>query len=87
MRPCSVTQLCLTLLCPWDFPGENTGGDRPPPSRDLSHPGIEPESLASPALAGGFFYHCATWEAQEPSKGAQTFPFPAESSQPELVTR
>ena len=24
-------------------------------SRDLSNPGIEPESLVSPALAGGFF--------------------------------
>ena len=29
---------------------------------DLSDPGIEPISLASLALAGGFFNHCATWE-------------------------
>ena len=34
-----------------------------PPPRDLPHPGIEPVSLTSPALAGGFFTTCATWEA------------------------
>ena len=28
-----------------------------PPPGDLPHPGIEPTSLASPALAGGFFTH------------------------------
>ena len=31
---------------------------------DLPHPGIEPRSLESPALAGGFFTTSATWEAQ-----------------------
>ena len=31
---------------------------------DLPHPGIEPESLTFPALAGGFFTTSATWEAQ-----------------------
>ena len=31
--------------------------------RDLPHPGIEPESLMSPALAGGFFTTSATWQA------------------------
>ena len=30
---------------------------------DLSHSGIQPKSAAS-ALAGGFFYHWTTWEAQ-----------------------
>ena len=30
---------------------------------DLPNPGIEPESLTSPALAGGFFTTSATWEA------------------------
>ena len=30
----------------------------------LSNPGIEPTSLASPALAGGFFTTSTTWEAQ-----------------------
>ena len=37
------------LLCPWNFPGKITG--------------IEPRSLMSPALAGGFFTSSATWEA------------------------
>ena len=32
--------------------------------RDLPYPGIEPRSLMSPALAGGFFTTSATWEAQ-----------------------
>ena len=30
---------------------------------DLPNPGIEPVSLMSPALAGGFFTTSATWEA------------------------
>ena len=34
-----------------------------PPPRDCPDPGIELVSLASPALAGGFFYHLDTWEA------------------------
>ena len=28
-----------------------------PPLEELLYPGIEPTSLKSPALAGGFFYH------------------------------
>ena len=35
-------------------------------SRESLPPGIEPTSPASSALAGGFFYHCATWEARFP---------------------
>ena len=35
----------------------------PFPPGDLSHPGIKPTSLLSPALAGGFFTTSATWEA------------------------
>ena len=35
-----------------------------PSPEDLSDPGIKPSSLSSPALAGGFFTTCATWEAQ-----------------------
>ena len=31
---------------------------------NLPDPGIEPMSLASPALAGGFFTSSTTWEAQ-----------------------
>ena len=34
-----------------------------PPPRNLPGPGIEPESLASLALAGRFFIASATWEA------------------------
>ena len=33
-----------------------------PPPKDLPDPGIEPTSLMSPALAGGFFTTRATWE-------------------------
>ena len=35
-----------------------------PPLGDLPNPGIEPMSLMSPALAGGFFTTSATWEAR-----------------------
>ena len=34
------------------------------PPGDLPDPGIEPTSLISPALVGGFFTTSATWEAQ-----------------------
>ena len=33
-----------------------------PSPGDLPDPGVEPASLESPALAGGFFYQGATWE-------------------------
>ena len=33
-----------------------------PPPEGLPDPGIEPVSLMSPALAGGFFTAIATWE-------------------------
>ena len=33
-----------------------------PPPGDLPDPGIDPVSLRSPALAGGFFTTSATWE-------------------------
>ena len=35
-----------------------------PSPEDLPDPGIEPESLMPPALAGGFFTTSITWEAQ-----------------------
>ena len=41
---------------------EWSGLPRPPPG-DLPDPGIEPTSLLSPALAGGFFTTSATWDA------------------------
>ena len=34
-----------------------------PSPGDLPDPGIEHTSLVPPALAGGFFTHCTTWEA------------------------
>ena len=36
-----------------------------PPPEDLPDPGIQPSSLTSLALAGGFFTTSATWEAQD----------------------
>ena len=45
----SRQEYCRGLPCP--SPG------------DLPSPGIEPESLKSPALAGGFFTTSTTWEA------------------------
>ena len=36
-----------------------------PPSRDLPNPGIEPVSLMSPVLAGGFFTTSTAREAQQ----------------------
>ena len=33
-----------------------------PPPGDLPNPGIEPESLMSPTLAGGFFTTNSTWD-------------------------
>ena len=35
-----------------------------PPLGDLPDPGMEPVSLTSPALEGGFFTTSANWEAQ-----------------------
>ena len=53
------------LLCPWDSPGKNTGvGLLCLPTEDLPNPGIEPASLVSSALVGGFFTTSATCEAQ-----------------------
>ena len=44
------------FLCPWDSPGKNTGvGCHFLLQGDLPNSGMEAESPASPALAGGFF--------------------------------
>ena len=54
----TCAQLCPTLCSSMDC--------SPPGSSvlwDLSDPGIEPPSPASPALAGWILYHWATWEA------------------------
>ena len=45
------------LLCPWDFSGKNTqvGSHSLLQCIFLTHPGIKPVCLVSPALAGSFF--------------------------------
>ena len=43
-----------------------------PTPGDLPDPGIEPESLMPPVLAGGFFTTSTTWEAQSQT-GAPTY--------------
>ena len=65
VRLCDPHELQLSrLLCPWDFPGKNTGVGLPfPPPGDLPDSGIESMSPASPALASRFFTTSATWEA------------------------
>ena len=52
----------LQALCPWDSPGKDTGVGCRFLLWDLSDPGIEPASLASLALAGGFFTTSAACE-------------------------
>ena len=47
-----------------DSPGKNTGVGCHAPPGNLPNPGIEPTSLMSSALTGGFFTTSATWEAQ-----------------------
>ena len=70
---CSVAQSCPTLCNPMDcnllgssvhgiLQARNTGVAFLPPE-DLPNPGVEPASLASPALAGGFFTSRASWDA------------------------
>ena len=70
----SRAPLCVT---PWTvarqaplsvgFSGQEHWSGLPcPPPGDLPDPGIEPASLTSPALAGGFSTTSATWEAQHP---------------------
>ena len=48
------------VLCPWGFSGQESWSGLPhPPPGDLPDPGMEPTSLASPALHE-ILYHCAT---------------------------
>ena len=54
-------QACLSMgFSTWDY----WSGLPCPPPGDLPDLGVEPESLTSPALAGGFLTTSATWEAQ-----------------------
>ena len=66
----SVMSLCSPMECSSPgssvhgiFQARNTGGGCIPTPGDLPDPGIEPVSLALPALASGFFTTSATWEA------------------------
>ena len=74
----SVAQSCPTLCNLMDYspPGSSVHGIlqarilewvATPSSRGSSEPGIEPRSLISPALAGGFFITIVTWEAHSGS--------------------
>ena len=54
-------------VTPWtmgSFRQEYWSGLPFPPPGDLPEPGIEPTSVTSPALAGGFFITSITWEAK-----------------------
>ena len=54
--------LAARLLCPWNFTGKNTGvGCHFLLQAIFPAPGIELLSPVSRALAGGFFYHGASW--------------------------
>ena len=77
LSPCMLShfshvRLCVTLqtvalqasLSMGFFRQECWSGLPCPPPGDLPDPGIEPESLTSPALAGGFFTIRATWQVQ-----------------------
>ena len=71
-----LLQSCLTLCEPIDGspPDSSVPGTLQartlewvaiPPPGDLPDPGIEPRSLMSPTLAGGFLTPMATWEASQ----------------------
>ena len=71
---CVCAELCPTFCGPMDCspPGPSAHGIFQqeywsrlpfPPPKDLPDPEMEPVSLASPALASGFFTTSATWEA------------------------
>ena len=53
-----------------------------PSPGDLPNPGIKPESLMSPALAGRFFTTSATWEPQSASQSCPTLCDPTDCSLP-----
>ena len=50
------------------FCKEYWGGQPFFPPWDVPSPGIEPMSLMSPTLAGGFFTTSAAWEARDPTR-------------------
>ena len=77
-------QSCPTLCDPMDCSPPHSSvhgifqqeyGRRLPflPPGDLPNPGIKPTSLASPALAGGFFTTSATWKAPVELNSVQNY--------------
>ena len=54
--------VCQALLSMGFSRQEYWSGLLCPPPGDLPNPGVKPESLMFPALAGGFFSTSATWE-------------------------
>ena len=54
--------VCQALLSMGFSGQEYWSGLLCPPPGDLPNPGVEPESLMFPALAGGFFNTSTTWE-------------------------
>ena len=64
----SVTPWTVTCQAPLSMQfsrQEHWSGLPFPLPGDLSNLGIEPTSLMSPTLAGGFFTNCTTWETQD----------------------
>ena len=64
LRPHGLYVACQAPLSLGFSRQEHWSGLPCSPPGDLPNPGIKPVSLMSPALAGGFFTICATWEAQ-----------------------
>ena len=73
MHACCLISRVLVFASPWTgalqaplsmgFSRQEYWGGLPPPSPgDLPHPGLEPASLVSPALAGRFFTSGTAWE-------------------------
>ena len=67
-----LTAACQALLSVGFSKQEYWSGLPCSPPGDLPNPGIEPESLAFPAFAGGFFTISTTREAQLCERGGQT---------------
>ena len=61
--PLSPTLGTLWMVARLEFSRQEYWSGLPfPPARDLPDPGVEPVSLMSPALAGGFFTTRVTWK-------------------------
>ena len=70
---CLTTSICLDswtwhsrFLCPWDFPGKNTGalpspGDLPDPGLEPRSPALQTDSLPSEPLEKCFYWSIILW--------------------------